>query len=752
MAGTVNIGAPNLTGAYHGGAHVYGDPASGAPTTRQDYTGQRPLWISGVGVYANGRGGSRTLRAQITDGATSCYWDFGVGSGGSAVWTGKGATSWGIWANTPGSLRPYIHNLSGGQFYFARGGGGQTFDESGTDPWDQMLFMQYDYIEVPSAPTLSSVVPQNGTECVVTFSAPSDNGGSAITGYTIQYATNATFTTGVGSSAVGTTGSHTVTGLVAGQTYYWRVLAKNYLTTAISRLGGAASGTLSALQGQAPQDPPVLVVTSGVAGLTAALALTPPVNNGGVSVTNYDVQWEYLEPLPLPTPYQFSMNVAGTSTTIDSLVPGASYRWRARANNSVGSGPYSSWQTVVQPNPSLNPGFFFSGATPDTGDLDYAWSSTAQQSTSTATAVTPTGWLAFADGNAVSGGTGAVMRASTGFQSAHAARVVFITDCSSAGFFAGTDYDPTYAAAVSEGSVYFGSVYTLPSKSQRMAAAIIWANAGGSVLSMSVGISDVVPAETRVRMVVTAAAPAGAAFAAVVAIDVTGSGWSLWRSGDRLVLDAAMLSIGALYPYFDGSTPDTDQFLYFWDGVAHSSPSYREESDISVDPLADPDCDPIPPPPRPPIIESTCIDDVGVWRRYWAQIPATEIMSFLDVLPTINIATDSDPERQIRIRFYPDPTGAGWSEVDPDDYSSEQVVSFLPANSTMTIDGVSQRVVATVAGGASLPADHLLYGADGMPPMWPTLMCGTAYVISLDVPLEAPSGNLTFSVSLTRRY
>lgn len=74
----------------------------------------------------------------------------------------------------------------------------------------------------PAAPTISNILSDSVT---ATWTAPA-NGGSAITGYTVQIATNAIFTTGLQSfTQVGL--SKVFTGLAPGVVHYVRVLATN---------------------------------------------------------------------------------------------------------------------------------------------------------------------------------------------------------------------------------------------------------------------------------------------------------------------------------------------------------------------------------------------------------------------------------------------------------------------------------------------------------------------------------------------
>ncbi|MBI1350148.1 MAG: hypothetical protein GC156_03420 [Actinomycetales bacterium] len=102
----------------------------------------------------------------------------------------------------------------------------------------------------PDAPTGVSGTSGN-TQVTVTWSAPANDGGSSITGYAIQRATNAggPWTT-VTSNTASTSTTYTVTGLTNGTTYYFRVAAINTIGT------GPYSTASSGVKAKAPYPGP----------------------------------------------------------------------------------------------------------------------------------------------------------------------------------------------------------------------------------------------------------------------------------------------------------------------------------------------------------------------------------------------------------------------------------------------------------------------------------------------------------------
>jgi hypothetical protein len=133
------------------------------------------------------------------------------------------------------------------------------------------------------APTAVTASRANASASV-TWTAPLNTGGSAISGYLVQVRIGLTLVSTI--SLAGLSTSTVVNGLTNGTAYNFRVQA-------VTAFG---AGTLSAASpavtpATTPGSPVLRAVTSGVAGgpRTVAVNWTPPASNGGTAITNYMV-------------------------------------------------------------------------------------------------------------------------------------------------------------------------------------------------------------------------------------------------------------------------------------------------------------------------------------------------------------------------------------------------------------------------------------------------------------------------------
>lgn len=575
------------------------------------------------------------------------------------------------------------------------------------------------------------------------YSRGGDNG-SAIVQDEVQWATDAGFSnvvwsdggaSGYSSPSCGSTPG--APALLPGTTYYVRVRSRNGVGW------GGWSSTASATT--LPADPPGMTVTAAASGQSATVAMTPP--GGASGVTKYTVE---RRPLPAATPTT-STDSTGNSQTITGLTPGVQYEWRASAWFGTYQSPWTAWTAVQQPNPNTSPGDFFDGNKAAIADVTYSWTGMANNSTSRATGRGVDGW---AVDLTASGGTAVCQQVTGGYVGTSAARMVMKTDATAAGARLGMANATGKRAAVLATAQYVGSIFVKPSRAQRLAARIVFTDAAGTAVgSATVGTAQQVTSTTTwTRLNVAATAPAGAAFALVTAIDVSGTGWSAWLSGEFLDADAAMVSLQALFPYFDGSTPDTTLYAYEWMGAANASASRRLTPPEQPFVVQDPDCAVVPSAPLPPQIENDCIVTIGEWLRYSYSIPALEVSEWLAVVPTIELSTLGAAATQVRVRFYRNPTGGPISSfTDWDDWESELYLSYMPPNAVVTLDGITQAATADVSGHTGVPMDHLMYGSDGGVVTWPLLTCGDAYIMTVDTPIDLPPGGLSVAVDLRQR-
>lgn len=371
-------------------------------------------------------------------------------------------------------------------------------------------------------------------------------------------------------------------------------------------------------------------------------------------------------------------------------------------------------------------GGYFSGQSPSSFDWAYAWTGTANRSTSTATSQVAG---ALPAGAALDAGSVQIFSGSSP-TAVSMGRVDYIGQ---------TNTSHTQLPATA-GVAYAFSVHEMASRHARGRLVVTWYTSGGAAIGSQVlsGWVDLPPRSWQLLSVV-ATAPATTAYVQVDAYaDAAGSGADLEvHAGDQLwFADALMEQSPSVLGFFDGSFTDSPPGSVFdWVGTADASVSTLSSS-VPVDPtpVLDPDCAVVPAAPRPDPIDVSCLDTPSQWIRYDALVPASQVPVWRDAVAIVRITTAAVAARQVRFRFYPNEFTSPIEALDACGFCGEFVVSYIPAHSTLTIDGI-RRTAHLVAAGATAqqPASHLLYGSDGGPMTWPELTCGIAYTAVLDV-------------------
>ena len=610
----------------------------------------------------------------------------------------------------------------------------------------------------PGAPTLDSISSILAASAKANFTAPASIGGGAITGYTTRVSLDPAFGSGV-TTFTGLTSPHSLTGLTPNSPYY----AQTKATNAYGDSPWSATKSFTTAAAGAPH----LGVARGRRNSGFWLFMSPPFTVGAVTTYTYQrVVTGPGAPAPVTT-----VTPDGTGTGIfDSLVlaPGQTVTYQALATiggSPTGYSPSVSFDYAAEvgaaPGWPLVDGSLGAGIAPF--DIETAhWHELVNNSISSVYGPAPTGWRTFARGaGALCKGAVTQIRTSVGLGAANTTgsydvMAVFGSVQSAAGVRIGTDVVAPGLAQVYESVTYFASVLVAVDVATRLAVAVEWYDSTFALISTTVGVDQLLTANVPTTLSVSGSAPAGAVWAAVVSIDVAGTGWA---TGSLRFCGSAQLTASASYTYFDGDKAADPLYAYSWQGTANASSSVRTALvvDNASTALQDPDDDPIPAPPRAPVVEDSAVLSEIVWRRYITSINATNVREWIASVPTLILHANAAIEREVRIRYWRNPfaiPATSWTEEGAV-VESEQVISYIPAYSTFTIDGVHRLATVVTDGGDTagevLPASHLLYGDGGGPATWPVLNCGMSYILTLDVPISSTIGNLDISLELTDR-
>jgi hypothetical protein len=203
---------------------------------------------------------------------------------------------------------------------------------------------------VPGVPRNVTATPQDGA-LKVTWSAPTYDGGTAVTGYTATVRS-----TGDNCSVNAATLTCTIAGLVNGEDYIVDVTANN------NSGSSEPVGSNTATPRTKPTAPIQVKVTPGAG--TIRVSWTAPASNGGSSITSY---------LATATPgVALTCTTAGLYCDIVGVNPGTTYSVTVLATNAAGAGNASAAVTVVPFTTPTAPTAVV--ATADDGAIDVSWS------------------------------------------------------------------------------------------------------------------------------------------------------------------------------------------------------------------------------------------------------------------------------------------------------------------------------------------------------------------------------------------
>ncbi len=233
-----------------------------------------PILVTQVGTFVSGSGGTRNI--TLTLGTSSVNLP-SVASNTAAQTTGLQTLNTPLLVldtrattNRPSFSISVAPTGAGNDFLFgatpttattsAGSPGTSPIQISGGDPFTGKLPISFTYLQAPLAPaglvlTSTNTGGSTSGRITATWNAPTDTGGTSITGYRLQWGTTSAFAGLQEANIDDGSRTYNVDGLTVGTTYFFRVFAKNAVTTAASTFS-PASATVSKIPQGTPTNRP----------------------------------------------------------------------------------------------------------------------------------------------------------------------------------------------------------------------------------------------------------------------------------------------------------------------------------------------------------------------------------------------------------------------------------------------------------------------------------------------------------------
>jgi hypothetical protein len=246
--------------------------------------------------------------------------------------TGSSTATYSITGLTTGKVHTYVVSA-----YFTLGASPISNEASATPLTTSTPPQSQSNMNPPGTPTGLAATSASSTQINLSWSAPSNTGGSAITGYKIEVKKSpGQFETLIASTQNSTT-KYSHTGLTTGATYAYRIYAIN--SVGISSPSSESSAIPSAVSAH-PPNAPTLSITHNTS--QANLRWSAPSNDGGAPITGYKIEYKIGS-----GSFMTLINKAtGTSYSHTGLLANT-YSYRVYAINSAGIGSQSNEVSVM---------------------------------------------------------------------------------------------------------------------------------------------------------------------------------------------------------------------------------------------------------------------------------------------------------------------------------------------------------------------------------------------------------------------
>jgi titin len=319
---------------------------------------------SGVVVPADVPGAPRSVAAVRGSGQATISWSTPATDGGAAITRFNVTSSPAM--TTPYACSPSVLTGSSSTCVFAGLTNGVTYSFTVTainaigESQASIASNAVTPASAPGAPTLGAVTRSDGS-ATVRWTAPSANGGSALTGFAVAVTPSVTVPVSCTPDVLtGASTSCIFTGLANGTSYYFRVRALNAVGA------GAYSAESSAVVPAGP--PPAPTAASATSGNAQADVSWSAPSTNGAAITGYTV---------ISSPGGFSCTAATTSCTVTGLANGTSYSFAVTAINGAGTGATSVASNTVVPATAPSRPAAPSGVTAGVGSATVAFTAPA---------------------------------------------------------------------------------------------------------------------------------------------------------------------------------------------------------------------------------------------------------------------------------------------------------------------------------------------------------------------------------------
>ena len=250
-----------------------------------------------------------------------------------------GASTWTEWdaSTTSTTTSDRITGLTNGSEYDVQVRATNSVGDSG---WSPSATLKAGLPDELAAPTLS----EDNAQLDVSWTAPTNNGGSAITDYDVRYKRSSDSSwTEWKASTTSTALTATITGLTNDTSYDVQVRAQN-----ANGNGPWSPSSSDSPEAQRPDAPSAPTLTKGDRQI--AVSWTAPANNGA-NITDYDVQYSSDSGANW-TEWNASDDSATLTATITGLTNGTEYDVQVLAANSEGD---SDWSASASATPATTP-------------------------------------------------------------------------------------------------------------------------------------------------------------------------------------------------------------------------------------------------------------------------------------------------------------------------------------------------------------------------------------------------------------